>query len=153
MDIPGLPLLKMQHVPRSWVILGIVVLAVPFVLFLLSMKGCACATLPADSAPATRTGPDTIRIVMHPDTSVHHERSPTLALFVNGRDAGNRSQILHAGLPLVISPPEGLAFQEGSAVTLQGRAVAGNESMPINIVIVVSYTDTGEMWVIGDQNI
>jgi len=142
-----------RRIPRTWVALGMIAIAVPIILFLVSMKGCACIPMPGDTAPAVRTGPDSLHIVMKPDASKHHDRVPVLTLFVNDREASNRSAIAASRLPLVITPPEGLAFREGADVTLQGRAVEGNESVPVNIVIVAMYPDTGEMWVIGDQRI
>jgi hypothetical protein len=151
MDIPALSFLKKRTVPPPWVILGMLVLAVPFVLFLLSMKGCACAPVPADAAPATRTGPDSIHIVMRPDASYHHDKLPTVGIFVNDRDVSNRSMIAASHLPLAISPPEGLVFADGSAVTLQGIGVAGNKSAPVHLWILVTYPDTGWQAVIGEQ--
>jgi hypothetical protein len=51
----------------------------------------------------------------------------------------------------VISPPEGLVFTSGSSVTLQGSAVAGNETLPVHLQIVATYPDTGRRVVIGAQ--
>jgi len=145
-SVPG----KMRAIPRSWIIAGMIVLAVPFVLFLFSMKGCACAKISADNVTAERTGADTIRIFIHPDASVHFDRPPVLALFVNDQEVSNRSLILHEGLQLAISPPEGLAYRDGASVMLQGKWVAGNASNPVHIWTVASYED-GEIQVIEDQ--
>ncbi|OPX62527.1 MULTISPECIES: hypothetical protein [unclassified Methanoregula] len=144
---------RTKRIPRIWVAFGMLVIAVPIVLFLVSMKGCACIPMPGDAAPAVRTGPDSIHIVMKPDGSKHHNQVPVLTLFVNDREVTNQSAIAASRLPLVITPPEGLAFRDGAEVTLQGTAVAGNESLPVNIVIVATYPDTGQVWVIGDQRI
>jgi len=150
MEIPGLSSWKTKQIPRTWVILGMVAVAVPFVLFLLSMKGCACVRVSADSAPAARTGPDSIAIVMHPDASVHHDQPTVLTISVNDREVVSRSVVLQTGLPLAVSPREGPLFRDGAAVTLQGDLVAGNASVPVHIVTVAWY-DTGEAQVIGDQ--
>ena len=152
MDIPVLSSLQKRHVPRSWVILvGLAVLVIPLVLVLMSMKACACVPVPADAAPATRTGPDSIHIVMRPDASYHHDNIPTVSIFVNDRDVSNQSVIAASHLPLVISPPEGLVFADGSSVTLEGNDVAGNESVPGHLWILVTYPDTGYQAVIGEQ--
>ena len=142
---------KTQRVPRSWVAAGIlIILAVPLVIVFLSMKGCACAPVPADAAPAVRTGPDSIRITMQPDASFHHNRLPFLSIIVNERDASNQSAIAAAQLPLVISPPGGLEYREGSSVILSGDGVAGNASAPVHLWIVATYPDNGYVTVIGD---
>jgi hypothetical protein len=132
-------------------VLGMLVLAVPLVLFLLSMKGCACVSVSADTAPATRTGPDSVRIVMLTDASYHPDKVPAVSIFVNDRDVSNQSVIAASHLPLAISPPEGLVFSNGSSVTLQGIDVAGNGSAPVHLWVLITYPDTGYQAVIGEQ--
>jgi hypothetical protein len=110
-----------------------------------------CADPLTDSAPAIRTGPDSIHIVMRPDASIHHQQVPVVNIYVNDRDVSNQSLIAAAGLAIVISPPEGLVFIDGSSVTLTGSGVAGNTSMPVHLQVVASYPDTGKRVAIGEQ--
>ncbi|PKL65198.1 MAG: hypothetical protein CVV32_04190 [Methanomicrobiales archaeon HGW-Methanomicrobiales-3] len=110
-----------------------------------------CADPMTDSAPAIRTGPDSIHIVMRPDASIHHHQVPVVNIYVNDRDVSNQSLIAAADLAIVISPPEGLVFADGSSVTLSGSGVAGNTSMPVHLQVVASYPDTGKRVAIGEQ--
>lgn len=114
--------------------------------------GCSqCADKQTDFAPAVRTGPDSVRIVMQPDTSIHYDKIPIVNIYLNEKDVSNQSLIAAAGIDAVINPPEGLVFSSGSSVTLQGNAVAGNETLPVNLQIVATYPDTGRRVVIGAQ--
>jgi hypothetical protein len=110
-----------------------------------------CADTPTDSAPAIRTGPDSVRIVMQPDTLIHHDQAPTVKIYLDERDASNQSLIAASGLDAIISPPEGLVFSSGSSVTLRGSAVSGNKTAPVHLQIIATYPDTGRRVVIGEQ--
>jgi len=115
-------------------------------------KECSfCADWQTDVAPAVRTGPDSVHIVMQPDTSIHHNKIPIVNIYLNEKDVSNQSLIAASGIDAVISPPEGLVFSSGSSVTLQGNAVAGNETVPVNLQIVATYPDTSRRVVIGAQ--
>ncbi|MDD4136350.1 MAG: hypothetical protein PHT99_00455 [Methanoregula sp.] len=110
-----------------------------------------CAEPLTDFAPATRTGPDSIHIIMRPDLSKLYQQVPTVNIYVNDRDVSNQSLIAASGLVIVINPSEGLVFADGSSVTLSGRGVAGNMSMPVHLQVVASYPDTGKRVAIGEQ--
>jgi len=115
-------------------------------------KECSfCAEWQTDIAPAIRTGPDSVHIVMQPDTSIHHDKIPIVNIYLNEKDVSNQSLILASGIDAVISPPEGLVFSSGSSVTLQGNAVAGNKTLPVHLQIIATYPDTGRRVVIGAQ--
>jgi len=110
-----------------------------------------CAEPLTDFAPATRTGPDSIHIIMRPDLSKRYQQVPTVNIYVNDRDVSNQSLIAASGLVIVINPSEGLVFVDGSSVTLTGNGVAGNTSMPVHLQVVASYPDTGKRVAIGEQ--
>jgi hypothetical protein len=143
-----------------WIILAVIaVIAIPLGLVAMGltsvpgagMDQCGYCDELTDYAPATRTGPDSIHIIMQPDTTRHHNRIPTVRIYVNDRDISNQSLIAASDLDVIISPPDGLVFESGSSVTLQGVAVAGNKSMPVHLQIIATYPDTGRRIVIGEQ--
>jgi hypothetical protein len=106
-----------------------------------------------DYAEASRTAPDSLRIVMQPDSWAKHNTPPTLKIFVDDRDVSNQSLISEAGLDAVIDPPDGLLFTRRASVTLQGTAVSGNGTVPVHLVIIATYPDTGRRVVIGERNL
>jgi len=106
-----------------------------------------------DYAQASRTAPDSLRIVMQPDSWAKHNALPTLKIFIDDRDVSNQSLISEAGLDVVIDPPDGLLFARGASVTLQGIAVSGNGTAPVHLVIIATYPDTGRRVVIGERNL
>ena len=60
---------------------------------------------------------------------LYHDKIPIVNIYLNEKEVSNQSLIVASGIDAVISPPEGLVFSSGSSVTLQGNAVAGNETM------------------------
>ena len=144
-----------------WIILAlVVVLAIPVGLVALGMisgygavpEPCSyCGMTSKDYATATRTGPDSIHIIMRPDTEQHHNQVPTVSIYVNDQEVSNGSLIAASRLDLVINPSEGLIFDSRSSVTLRGGAVAGNESVPVHLQIVATYPDNGRRIAIGEQ--
>ena len=53
-----------------------------------------CADPLTDSAPATRTGPDSIHIIMRPGASKHYQQVPAVNIYVNDRDVSNQSSLV-----------------------------------------------------------
>jgi len=138
----------------------LVVLVIPPGLLYLSMSTgvvakelSCCAPIITDSVDATRTGPDSIRIIMLPDLRVKHALIPSVKIFLNEKDVSNQSIITGSGLDDNIDPPDGLLFKRKASVTLHGRDVSGNESDPVHLQIIVTYPDTGLRYVVCDMQI
>ncbi|MEN6443505.1 MAG: hypothetical protein ABFC71_07130 [Methanoregula sp.] len=134
------------------------VLIVPPVLLYLGNPGPVAEELRCfvpinDRVDVTRTAPDSIRIVMQPDSGIKHDVVPSVKIFLNEKDASNQSIIMGSGLDAVINPPEGLPFQRKASVTLQGRDVSGNETVPVHLQIIVTYPDKGIRYMICDMQI
>lgn len=112
-----------------------------------------CAPIISDSVDVTRTSPDSIRIVMIPDARIKHDSAPTVKIYLDEKDVSNQSIIQGSGFNVKITPSDGLQFQKKASVTLQGREVSGNETVPIHLQIIVTYPDTGLRVVISDREI
>jgi hypothetical protein len=106
-----------------------------------------------DRVEVTRTGPDSLHIVMLPDPKKKHIPVPTVNIFLDEKDVSNQSMIERSRLKAVIDPPEGLSFQKKASVTLQGRDVSGNETVPVHFRVIVTYPDRGIHYVICDMQI
>jgi len=72
-----------------WIILAVfAVLAIPLSLVAVGLTSgpgavgdqCGSCYEMTDYAPATRTGPDSIHIIMQPDTTKHHNQVPTIRI-------------------------------------------------------------------------
>lgn len=143
---------------HSYRFLLLAVLIVPPVLLYLGNPGSVaeelgCFVPITDSVDATRTGPDSISIVMQPDSRIKNDLVPSVEIFLDENDVSNQSIIMGSGLDAVINPPEGLPFQRKASVTLQGRDVSGNETVPVHLQIIVTYPDRGIRYVICDMQI
>lgn len=112
-----------------------------------------CGTAITDKVDASRTGPDSIHIVMQPDSAIKHNSVPTVNIYLDEKDVSNQSIIKGSGLDAVISPSEGLVFERKASVTLQGKAVFGNTTDPVHLQIIVTYPDTGRRQMICDMQI
>ncbi|MDD5143102.1 hypothetical protein [Methanoregula sp.] len=112
-----------------------------------------CAPIISDSVDVTRTSPDSIRIVMIPDARIKHDSAPTVKIYLDEKDVSNQSIIQGSGFNAKITPSDGLQFQKKASVTLQGRDVSGNETVPVHLQIIVTYPDTGLRVVISDREI
>jgi hypothetical protein len=133
------------------------VLIIPPVCLGMSTGGVAeelrCFVPINDRVDVTRTAPDSIRLVMQPDSGIKHDVVPSVKIFLNEKDASNQSIIMGSGLDAVINPSEGLPFQRKASVTLQGRDVSGNETVPVHLQIIVTYPNRGIRYVICDMQI
>ncbi len=118
-------------------------------------KQSNCCTL-TDSVNVSRTGPDSIQIVMKPDPDTVKKttgRIPFIKIFLDEKDVSNQSVITEAGREDTIDPQKGLLYQEDASVTLQGKDVSGNRTAPVHLVIIVTYPDRGESAIICDRDI
>jgi hypothetical protein len=118
-------------------------------------KQSNCCTI-TDSVNISRTGPDSIQIVMKPDPDTVKKASgriPFIKIFLNEKEVSNQSVITEAGWEDTIDPKKGLLYQEGASVTLQGKDVSGNRTAPAHLVIIVTYPDRGESAIICDRDI
>nr|WP_319376122.1 hypothetical protein [uncultured Methanoregula sp.] len=119
-------------------------------------KSPSCCPIINDSVNVSRTGPFSIRIVMEPDPDTVQRTSdkvPSIKIFIDEMDVSNQSIITGSGYDDTIDPPEGLRYHEGASVTLQGKGVSGNETVPAHLVIIVTYPDHGGRAVICDRDI
>jgi tetrahydromethanopterin S-methyltransferase subunit D len=112
-----------------------------------------CAPIITDSVDVTRTGPDSIRIIMLPDLRAKHASVPTVTILLNEKDVSNQSIISGSRLDDTIDPPTGLPFKRKASVTLHGSDVSGNETVPVHLQIIVTYPDLGLRVMICDQEI
>jgi|GEM_PF-1424384 len=113
----------------------------------------ACCDVISDTVDVTRSGSDSIRIVMKPDLKVKHDPVPSVNIYLDEKDVSNQSVITRSRLDVVITPPEGLLFQRDASVSLQGRGVLGNETVPIHLQIIATYPDKGIRYMICDRGI
>jgi len=136
----------------------IAVIVVPPGLLYLGMNTGIIAEKPMCSAitgrvNVTRTGPDSIRIVMEPDPKKRCDSVMDIKIFLDKNEVSSQSLINRSGLDDRIDPSAGLLYRSGASVTLRGKDVAGNETVPTHIRILVSCPDTNTGAVICDRDI
>jgi len=112
----------------------------------------SCCSI-TDSVNVTRTGPDSIRIVMEPDPKKRLNPVPVVKIFLNEKDVSNQSVIAGSGLDDTIDPPDGLLYKNGALVILYGKDASGNKTLPARIRILVTRPDTGTSAEICDRDI
>jgi hypothetical protein len=113
----------------------------------------ACCDVISDTVEVTRTGSDSIRIIMKPDLRVKHDPVPSVNIYLDEKDVSNQSVITRAHLDAIITPTEGLQFQRDAIVTLKGKTVEGNETVPVHLQIIATYPDKGIRYMICDMNL
>jgi hypothetical protein len=96
-----------------------------------------------DRVEVSRTGPDSICIVMVPDPERTTDSIPAVKIFIDEIDVSNQSIITGSGLDETLDPPEGLRYKEGASVILKGKHVTGNGTGPARIRVIVWYPETG----------
>jgi hypothetical protein len=109
-----------------------------------------------DSVKASRTGPDTIRIIFSINPELSRPKTGTirqLNITVNGNDLSTQQIISQKRLNDTINPPEGLSYRDGSAVVLHGDDIAGNETGTVHLNVIASYPDLDYKAVICDMKI
>jgi hypothetical protein len=79
--------------------------------------------------------------------------TPDIRIIVNDIDVSNQSVMTEVGLQGTVEPPEGLMYQKGASVTITGDNVAGNESAPVHLVILIMYPDTSTGEIVCDREI
>jgi len=112
----------------------------------------SCCTI-TDSVNVTRTGPDSILIVMEPYPKMHADSVPIVKIFLNEKEVSNQSVIAGSGLDDTIDPPKGLMYQNGASVTLRGKEASGNKTIPAHLRVIVFRPDTGTGAEICDRDI
>lgn len=161
---PGTPggLQKKSATLRSHGIMAAVFLAVvilpPLVLYAGINAGLVwgqpAGYLFTDDVVATRTGPDSITLVMHPDPRATFVTAPYVErITLGGVQVGSQDSINASGRADTIDPPEGLVYREGASATIQGMDAAGNGTIPVRLIIVVAYPDSGELRIVCDREI
>lgn len=107
-----------------------------------------------DNVVATRTGPDSITLVMHPDPRATFVTAPYVSNITLGRfQAGSQDAINVSGREDTIDPPEGLAYREGAMATIRGIDAAGNSTVPVRLIVILAYPDSGELRIARDMEI
>jgi len=107
-----------------------------------------------DNVVATRTGPDSITLVMHPDLRATFATAPFVAnITLGGHEAGSQPAIASSGRADTIDPAEGLAYREGATATITGIDAAGNNTVPVRIMVIMTYPDSGAAMVVCDREI
>jgi hypothetical protein len=110
-----------------------------------------------DRVETSRTGPDSIQIVMkpYPDVIVSaSDQVPFVKIFLDKKDVSTQSIISGSELADTIDPPEGLLYREDASVTLHGKDVSGNETSPVHLEIIVTYpSNKGESIIMCDRDI
>jgi hypothetical protein len=112
-----------------------------------------CAEPVSDRVEVTRTGPDSLRIVMKPDMRITHDPVPAVKILIDEKDVSNQSMIILSRFDVVIEPPEGLPFKRKASVSLRGIDISGNETEPVHLQVIVSYPDRGIRHVICDMQV
>ena len=147
---------------RSHGIMAAVLLAVMFLppLFLYAginaglIWGQPAGYLFNDNVVATRTGPDSISIVMHPDPRATFVTAPYVSnISLGGHEAGSQLEIMASGREDTINPPQGLAYREGASATIRGIDAAGNSTVPVRLIVILTYPDTGAAMIACDTEI
>jgi len=107
-----------------------------------------------DNVVATRTGPDSITLVMHPDPGATFVTAPYVAnISLGGHEVGSQPVIAASGREDTIDPPEGLAYREGATVTIKGIDAAENSTVPVRFMVILAYPDSGELRIACDREI
>lgn len=107
-----------------------------------------------DNVAATRTGPDSITLVMHPDPRATFATAPYIErITLGGFPVGSGDSINASGRADAIDPPTGLMYREGATATITGIDAAGNSTVPVRLMVVMTYPDTGAMMVVCDREI
>lgn len=107
-----------------------------------------------DDVVATRTGPDSITLVMHPDPKATFATAPYVECIMFGEfQVESQDSINASGRADTIDPPEGLMYREGATATITGIDAAGNSTVPVRIMVIMTYPDTGASKVVCDRKI
>lgn len=107
-----------------------------------------------DNVVVTRTGPDSLSIVMHPDPKATFVTAPYVSsINLKGYEVGSQLAITASGREDTIDSPEGLAYREGASATFRGIDAAGDGTVPVRLIIVVAYPDSGELRIVCDREI
>jgi hypothetical protein len=107
-----------------------------------------------DNVVATRTGPDSVTLVMHPDPRATFVTAPYVSsINLGGYEAGSQQAIAASGRDDTIDPPEGLVYREGASATIRGIDAAENSTVPVRLIVIMMYPDTGAMMVVCDREI
>ncbi|MDO9550446.1 MAG: hypothetical protein Q7J03_05675 [Methanoregula sp.] len=146
---------------RNYRFLLFIIIAVtiipPTLLFLGISTGVIAEQSPCyainDNVDVSRTGSDSIRIVMQPDTREKFVSLPFANISLGENDVSNQQVITTSGLDDTIEPPDGLLYRSGASVILRGRDASGNETVPVHLQIIVTYPDTGIRYMICDMQI
>lgn len=107
-----------------------------------------------DDVVATRTGPDSITLVMHPDPKATFVTAPYVErIMLGGFQVESPASENASGQEDTIDPPAGLAYREGATATITGIHAAGNSTVPVRIMVIMTYPDTGATKVVCDREI
>ena len=147
---------------RSHGIMAAVLLAVMFLPPLFLYAGISAGLVwgqPAgylfnDNVVASRTGPDSITLVMHPDPRATFVTAPYVERITLGEfQVESPASINASGRADAIDPSEGLMYREGATATITGIDAAGNSTVPVRIMVIMTYPDTGAAMVVCDRKI
>lgn len=106
-----------------------------------------------DSVDVSRTTPHSIHIVLDPHPVRTYNVTRDIRIIINDIDVSNQSVITEKGIQGTIEPPEGLTYQKSASVTITGDIVAGNETAPVHLIILVTYPDTSTGEIVCDREI
>ena len=107
-----------------------------------------------DNVAATRTGPDSITLVMHPDPRATFVTAPYVErIMLGGFQVDNQDSVNASGRADTIDPPAGLAYREGASATITGIDAMGNSTVPVRLIVIMMYPDTGARMVVCDREI
>jgi len=107
-----------------------------------------------DNVVASRTGPDSITLVMHPDPRATFATAPYVERIMLGEfQVESPASITASGRADTIDPPEGLMYREGATATITGIDAAGNSTVPVRIMVIMTYPDTRAAMVVCDREI
>lgn len=147
---------------RSHGIMAAVLLAVMFLPPLFLYVGISAGLVwgqPAgylfnDNVVATRTGPDSITLVMHPDPRATFVTAPYVErIMLGGVQVESRDSVNASGRADTIDPSAGLAYREGATATITGMDAAGNSTVPVRLMVIMTYPDTGAAMVVCDREL
>jgi hypothetical protein len=109
-----------------------------------------------DSVEASRTGPDSIRIIFKRSPDLPEIKTGTarsINITIDEKDVSAQSIIAKAGFVNTIDPPEGLRYYDGAFVILSGDDIKGNDGVPVHLIVMVKYPDLGYDAVICDMRL
>jgi len=107
-----------------------------------------------DNVVATRTGPDSITLVMHPDPRATFVTAPYVErITLGGVQVESRDSINASGRADTIDPSAGLAYREGATATITGMDAAGNSTVPVRLMVIMTYPDNGAAMVVCDREL